>query len=98
MLSFFTFGEVMVFEEINLPCLSAQKRPNSGKVMPLTRQSYGYSDKFRMKGNRPGDPNEMTIRFKAVNAGQTTLKLLYHRRWEADEAPQETFSIEVRVQ
>jgi inhibitor of cysteine peptidase len=53
---------------------------------------------FRMKGNRPGDPNEMTIRFRAVNAGQTTLKLLYHRRWEAEEVPQETFSIDVRVQ
>ena len=51
-----------------------------------------------MKGNRPGDPNEMTIRFKAVNAGQTTLKLLYHRRWEAEEVPQETFSIEVKIQ
>jgi inhibitor of cysteine peptidase len=52
---------------------------------------------FRMRGDRPGDPNDMTIRFEAVNSGRTTLKLLYHRRWEKEEAPQEIFSIEVVV-
>jgi len=52
---------------------------------------------FRMRGDRPGDPNDMTIRFEAVNTGRMTLKLLYHRRWEKEEAPQETFSIEVVV-
>jgi len=52
---------------------------------------------FRIRSNRPGDPNDMTIRFEAVNTGQTTLKLLYHRRWEKEEAPQEIFSIKVVV-
>jgi predicted secreted protein len=52
---------------------------------------------FRMRGDRPGDPNDMTIRFEAINSGRTTLKLLYHRRWEKEKVPQETFSIEVVV-
>jgi inhibitor of cysteine peptidase len=52
---------------------------------------------FRPRGNRPGDPNDMTIRFEAVNVGRTTLKLLYHRRWEEEKVPQETFSVQVVV-
>jgi predicted secreted protein len=54
---------------------------------------------FRMRSNklRPGDPNDMTIRFEAVNTGRTTLELLYHRRWEKEQVPQEAFSIEVVV-
>ena len=41
---FVPLPEVVVYLIINLPCLSAQKRAKSGKVMLLTRQSYGYSD------------------------------------------------------
>ncbi|HCO92627.1 MAG TPA: hypothetical protein DIU00_01530 [Phycisphaerales bacterium] len=36
------------------------------------------------------------FRFKAINAGQSTLKLVYHRSWE-DVEPLKTFSIQVTV-
>lgn len=35
------------------------------------------------------------IRFEIVNAGRTSLKLVYHRSWETDVEPLETFSIQV---
>jgi inhibitor of cysteine peptidase len=38
-----------------------------------------------------------TLRFKAMKAGQTTLELIYHRSWEKDVEPLETFSIQVVV-
>ena len=38
-----------------------------------------------------------TLRFEAAAAGETTLKLVYHRPWEKEVEPLETFSIEVVV-
>ena len=37
------------------------------------------------------------LRFKAKEAGQTTLELVYRRPWEEDEKPLETFSVQVTV-
>jgi predicted secreted protein len=37
------------------------------------------------------------FRFKAVTAGQLTLKLIYRRPWETDVEPLSTFSIEITV-
>jgi len=36
------------------------------------------------------------LRFEAVNSGQTSLDLVYHRSWE-DEKPLKTFSVQVVV-
>ena len=43
-----------------------------------------------------GAPVEQILRFEAVAAGQTTLKLVYHRPWEKDVKPARTFSIQVQ--
>jgi len=37
------------------------------------------------------------FRFKAISAGQTSLKLVYHRPWEEGVEPVKTFSIQVIV-
>ena len=37
------------------------------------------------------------FRFKAISAGQTSLKLVYHRPWEESVEPLKTFSIQVVV-
>ena len=46
-----------------------------------------------------GAPNMETFRFEAVKAGQTALKLVYHRPWEknVDVEPSETFSVQVVI-
>lgn len=43
-----------------------------------------------------GAPATQILRFEAVDAGQTTLRLIYHRPWEELAAPAQTFSLEVQ--
>ena len=44
-----------------------------------------------------GGGGVFTFRFKALRAGQTTIKLIYHRPWEKDAAPLSTHSIELTI-
>ncbi len=52
---------------------------------------------FAAQSNLPGASAMEVLRFEAAGAGQTTLKLVYHRPWEKDVEPLQTFSIEVVV-
>ncbi|MBM4429116.1 MAG: protease inhibitor I42 family protein, partial [Chloroflexi bacterium] len=42
-------------------------------------------------------PGKMTLRFTGVAAGQTALKLIYHRSFEKDVPPVKTFEVTVVV-
>ena len=57
-------------------------------------QQIGEAE-FKMSDPRdpppPGTGGTETFRFKAIKAGQTMLKLIYHRSWEKDVEPLETF-------
>jgi inhibitor of cysteine peptidase len=44
-----------------------------------------------------GSPGKFTLRFLAVGAGQTALKLIYHRAFESSVPPEETFEVTVIV-
>jgi len=44
-----------------------------------------------------GSGGSLTLTFKALKAGTTTLTLIYHRPWETDVAPIDTFSVTVTV-
>jgi len=44
-----------------------------------------------------GAPGLETFQFEAMGTGDATLKLVYHRPWEEEEEPLETFSIRVTV-
>ncbi|MGC9358653.1 MAG: protease inhibitor I42 family protein, partial [Anaerolineae bacterium] len=37
------------------------------------------------------------FRFRAATTGRTTLELIYHRPWEEDVEPLQTWSVEVVV-
>ncbi|MBM4467164.1 MAG: protease inhibitor I42 family protein [Chloroflexi bacterium] len=52
---------------------------------------------FKAESEALGAGGVQILRFQAVNAGQTTLKLAYHRPWEKGVEPLETYSIEVVV-
>ena len=52
---------------------------------------------FQPESDLLGAKGMQTLRFEAVNAGQTSLKLVYHRPWEKDVEPLQTFSIQVVV-
>ena len=44
-----------------------------------------------------GAGGTQTFRFKAAEAGETSLKLIYHRAWETDVEPAQTFSVQVKI-
>lgn len=52
---------------------------------------------FKAESDLAGAGGEQILRFEAVNTGQTTLTLVYHRPWEKDVEPLETYSIQVVV-
>jgi len=52
---------------------------------------------FKPDSDAIGAGGVQTLRFEAMNSGQTTLKLVYHRPWEEDVEPAEIFSVQVVV-
>jgi len=44
-----------------------------------------------------GAPGQFTLRFEAVATGQATLQLIYHRPFEQDTPPVQTFEVIVTV-
>jgi inhibitor of cysteine peptidase len=52
---------------------------------------------FKAESEALGAGGVQILRFEAVNAGQITLTLVYHRPWEKDVEPLETYSIQVVV-
>ena len=44
-----------------------------------------------------GSSGTFTLRFEAVGSGQTTLQLIYHRPFEPDTPPAQTFEVTVVV-
>ena len=52
---------------------------------------------FKPESDLVGAGGVQTFRFEAVGAGQTDLKLVYHRPWEEGVEPLETFSVQVTV-
>jgi inhibitor of cysteine peptidase len=60
-------------------------------VLTLTGEPAYVSD-----SDLPGSPGMMTFSFEAGDAGETELRLIYHRPWE-DAAPLQTFTVIVTV-
>ena len=50
---------------------------------------------FESDSDAIGAGGVQTVRFEVLNAGRTSLKLVYHRPWETDVEPLDTFSIQV---
>lgn len=53
---------------------------------------------FHPEFNKIGSGGVQTLRIEAVNVGQTSLKLVYHRPWEKNVEPLKTFSLKVVIQ
>ncbi|GEM_PF-358786 len=52
---------------------------------------------YRAESDAIGAGGLMTLKFRAVGVGTTDLKLVYHRPWEKDQEPAETFEVTVTV-
>jgi inhibitor of cysteine peptidase len=66
--------------------------PLDEQVLRLTGEP-----EFKAESDLVGAGGVQILRFEAVNAGQITLKLVYHRPWEKDVEPLETYSLQVVV-
>ena len=53
--------------------------------------------KFEPPSSAIGHGGQITLRFAAVGSGQTELKLIYHRPFEQDVPPAQTFEVTVTV-
>jgi inhibitor of cysteine peptidase len=63
-------------------------------------QSQGdaeYKEKKTAGEQLVGSGGTQTFRFTAAEVGETTLKLIYHRAWETDVEPVQTFSVQVTI-
>ncbi len=52
---------------------------------------------FKPESDSTGAGGVEILRFEAVASGQTALKLVYHRPWEEDVSPEETFEVTIVV-
>jgi len=52
---------------------------------------------FNAESDLLGAPGVISLRFKAIGPGPTLLKLVYHRPWEQDVPPEETFEVTIAV-
>jgi inhibitor of cysteine peptidase len=52
---------------------------------------------FKASSGALGAGGLMTLQFQAVSQGETPLRLVYHRPWEQDIAPEKTFEVNVVV-
>jgi len=53
--------------------------------------------KFEPSSNAVGSGGMITLRFETVEIGKTRLKLIYHRPFEKDVPPAETFEVTITV-
>lgn len=63
---------------------------------PTILQQQGEPD-FTPESDAIGSGGKFTFRFQAISAGQSPLKLIYHRPWEKDVPPLKTFELLVIV-
>ena len=52
---------------------------------------------FEPDSDLAGAGGEFTFHFEALKSGETNLRLIYHRSWEKDKKPSDTFEIIVVV-
>ncbi len=52
---------------------------------------------FKAESDKIGAGGKITLKFDAVSAGQVNLKLVYHRPWEKDVQPINTYEVTVVV-
>ncbi len=83
--------------------LSLEGNPSTGYTWQIGEEPTGIlrqmgEIEFEPVSNLLGASGIQTLRFEAVRAGQTTLRLIYHRPWEVDVEPARTFSLQVRAE
>jgi inhibitor of cysteine peptidase len=82
--------------------ISLEGNPTTGYTWEVAELDEGVlkqvgETEFEAESDAVGSGGVQTLRFETVNSGQTDLELVYHRSWEEDEQPADTFSVQVVV-
>jgi len=95
-------GRQIQVEQGQLLIITLESNPTTGyrwevteSQEPVLRQA-GEAE-FQAQSDLIGASGVETFRFEAAGPGEATLKLIYHRSWEKDVDPLETFSVQVVV-
>ncbi|MBC8262651.1 MAG: protease inhibitor I42 family protein, partial [Anaerolineales bacterium] len=80
--------------------ISLESNPSTGYSWQVAEMNQDLlhqvgETEFEQMSPLLGAPEKQILRFKAVGAGQSTLKLFYHRPWEKGVEPASEFSIQV---
>ena len=98
-------GGQIELEQGQILIVTLESNPSTGYQLEILENNESILKQFGQVEFKPSETTEPPMvgaggweifRFKAVNAGQTTLELVYHRSWE-DAEPLKNFSIQVTV-
>ncbi|MBP9041744.1 MAG: protease inhibitor I42 family protein [Anaerolineaceae bacterium] len=82
--------------------LSLESNPTTGfdwevsEIDEAVIKQSGESE-YKSESDLLGAGGVRTFTFKAVAAGTSTLKLVYHRSWEKDIPPEQEFTVTINV-
>jgi len=87
-------GEVLI--------VSLEGNPTTGYIWEINTINERFirpigKAEFRSDSRLCGAPGINTFRFKAIRAGRTILRLVYHRPWERGVKPFETYYLQIEV-
>ena len=90
-------GQVLVIRLKSNPTTGYRWEPTAleeGVLRQVGEAEFKPSSKLPLLGASGVE----TLRFEAAESGQTDLQLVYHRPWEKEEKPAETYFLRVVVQ
>jgi inhibitor of cysteine peptidase len=99
-------GGQVELEQGQILIVTLQSNPTTGyqwEVVENQESILEQSGEAQFKPSDEGEPPMVgtggweIFRFKAISAGQMTLKLIYHRSWEEGVEPANTFSLDVII-
>lgn len=85
-------GTGYAWEVDNLPSLLQQAGP------PTIEADESKQLTTPQTADIVGNPVLQVFQFQPIQVGQDTLRLVYHRSWETDIAPTETFTLQIETQ
>lgn len=53
--------------------------------------------KFEPESKKLGSPGKQIFHFQSTQTGKINLQLIYHRPWEREKPPEETFEVTIQV-
>jgi inhibitor of cysteine peptidase len=53
--------------------------------------------KFKPESKKLGSPGKQIFHFRSTQTGKIVLRLIYHRPWEREKPPEDTFEVTIQV-